>query len=225
VAEVNAPGGVGRVRFWATYEGGRREIGSDADGSNGWQAAWDCQDAPDGTATLSLSAEDALGSVVIGDGGAIPVTIRKDCPDGSYRTAFFANVGLDDAPASSWCKTSGVSYRWGASSPGAGVPGGDNFSARFRGTFWLDAGVYRFRGESDDGVRVWVNRVLLLDGWRERPNGAESFEFTQSVPGGRTEIRLDYYERAGSASVALSWEKFAAAQRRTYVPLVSQSGP
>ena len=217
VAEANAPGGVARVRFWATYGGQRREVGTDSNGSDGWQAEWDCQDAPDGAATLSLAATDGWGRLVMEDAGSTPVTIRKDCAGGTYRTAFFANAGLDAAPASSWCKASGVSYKWGTASPGAGIPGADNFSARFRGNFWFDGGTYRFTGESDDGARLWVNRALVVDGWRDRPGGSAPFAATVRLPAGLSEIRLDYYERTGSAAVALSWTKVPG---RVYLPFV-----
>jgi murein DD-endopeptidase MepM/ murein hydrolase activator NlpD len=220
VADVAAPAGVNTVRFWAKVGAAWQQVGSDSDGSNGWQAEWDCQDAPDGSAALRLSVEDAAGREVIKAAGTTPVTLRKDCPNETYRTAFFANPVLDGAPASSWCKASAISYAWGTGSPGAGVPGDDNFSARFRGLFPFDGGAYRFSGNFDDGIRVWVDRSLAYDRWRVDASGAKSFQFVRAMSAGTHEIRLDYYEDVGSASVALQWEKTGDARVPVFLPLV-----
>jgi hypothetical protein len=225
VAEATAPGGVGSVVFWAKPGSDWKQIGLDADGSDGWQTEWDCEDAPDGAATLSLSVIDEAGREGIRQGAATPVTIRKDCVDGAYRTAFFANPALAGAPASSWCKASAVAYNWGLGSPGAGVPGTDNFSARFRGNFWFDGGAYRFAGEFDDGVRVWVDRALLVDSWIDRTGSPGRFAFTRALSPGLHEVRLDYYERTGTATVRLNWQRVNSAAPRSYLPLVLRAAP
>lgn len=206
VAEVNLPGGASEVRFRVSYGAGVYEIGRAVNGPDGWQLAWDCQDAPDGGATLSLSARDANGQELITDGAPTAVTLSKNCAEGTYRTAFFANPGFAGAPASSWCKASSIKYNWGAASPGAGVPGGDNFSARFRGVFRFEAGRYRFEGETDDGLRIWIDRDLALEDWHDHTN-REAFQFLETLGAGLHEVRVDYYEKTGSAAVTLEWER------------------
>ena len=217
VAEVSPSDGVAEVLFWATYGGKAHEVGSDVNGVDGWQTEWDCQDAPDGSIALSVTLVDKSQQLA-GGAGTTPVTLSKDCNEGSYRTAFFANEALADSPTSSWCKASGVTYSWGTGSPGAGVPGSDHFSARFRGNFQFEQDVYRFKGQSDDGVRVWVDRMLMLDDWRDHAGGADPFQFLVSLSAGSHEVWLDYYERSGSAGVVLGWEKTNVELRKTFVP-------
>lgn len=219
-ADVAVPGGAASTTFWASYGGTIHEIGADHDGSDGWQVDWDCEDVPDGPATLSLSVTGAAGREVVSEGGATPVRLSKACTEGTYRTAFFANTGLAGAPASSWCKASGVSYDWGSGSPGAGIPGADSFSARFRGDFRIESGIYRFTAQSDDGVRVWVDRVLRVDDWRDHATGIDRHEFTVALTAGLHEIWLDYYEQSGPAAVALIWQRSSTATPRLYLPAI-----
>jgi hypothetical protein len=39
-------------------------------------------------------------------------------------------------------------------------------NVRWTGLPYMSAGVFRLRAESDDGVRVWVNGILMIDAWR-----------------------------------------------------------
>ncbi|MGE5531175.1 MAG: PA14 domain-containing protein, partial [Bacteroidota bacterium] len=219
VAEAGAPAGVAEVRFRAQYGGSVHDIGSDADGSDGWQMDWDCQDVPDGAATLSLGVIDRLGQAVIADSATTPVTLSKDCADGTYRTAFFANPDLAGSPASSWCKATGIGYNWGAGSPGAGVMGADNFSARFRGDFSFEAGAYEFSGNSDDGFRVWIDGSLQYDAWYDHAS-AGAFRFVRLLSEGRHEVRVDYYERTDLAAVAVAWARTASGFQTLYLPVI-----
>jgi hypothetical protein len=173
---------------------------------DGWQTQWDCQAAPDGAATLSLSVFDASGRELLHEAGQMAVTLSKNCSEGSYRAAFFANTALTGSPTSSWCKASAISYNWGAGSPGAGISGGDNFSARFRGNFRFGGGAYRFKVQADDGMRLWIDRVLVLNEWRDHSMATGSFEVTRVLTTGLHEVWLDYYERSDAAGVVLGWE-------------------
>ena len=58
-----------------------------------------------------------------------------------------------------------------ATGPGLGV-NVDNFSARWTGQFPFTGGTYTFSSTTDDGVRVYVDGSLLIDGWHDgRPPG------------------------------------------------------
>jgi len=66
----------------------------------------------------------------------------------------------------------------------------------------VTAGSYRFDVFSDDGIRVWVNNLLIIDQWRDQPAG--NFSATISLPSGTIPIRVEYFENTGRAAVALS---------------------
>jgi hypothetical protein len=63
---------------------------------------------------------------------------------------------------------------------------------------------YRFCANSDDGVRLWVNNVLVVDNWSDHGPAETSGTITLTA-GVRYDIRMEYYEKAGSALVQLLW--------------------
>ncbi len=123
---------------------------------------------------------------------------------GSWFGEFFNNRDL--AGASTFNSTfSQVGFNWGYGGPGNGV-GNDNFSARFTQEQWLAGGTYRFYVTSDDGVRVWVNDVLVIDGWRVQ--SAENYYIGDfHVADGNARIRIEYFEAEGQAILFASFAR------------------
>jgi hypothetical protein len=98
----------------------------------------------------------------------------------------------------------GVDFAWGSSSPDPRVRP-DNFSVRWRG--WIRAattGTYSFQTRSDDGVRLWVNNVQVINKWIDQsPTDWEgSIHLTA---GHRYPLLLEYYEKGGNSTIKLSW--------------------
>lgn len=97
-----------------------------------------------------------------------------------------------------------INFAWGGGSPDSTIPA-DNFSVRWTGSVLPSTtGSYTFRTTSDDGVRLWVNDVLVIDQWKDQ--GATSYEATVSLTAGTpVAVRMDYYENGGDAVATLSW--------------------
>jgi len=58
---------------------------------------------------------------------------------------------------------------------------------------------------ADDGARLYIDHVLVLDLW-EQPNGPEEGRVTlRLIEGVYHDIRLDYREERGNAFVSLKW--------------------
>jgi hypothetical protein len=93
--------------------------------------------------------------------------------------------------------------QWTSGSPTAGVPV-DHFSSRFRRTVSLDAGQWQFDIASDDGVRFWVNDVLVLDEWQDQ---VALFTPTVSLESGDHELKIEHYENLEWAKVGANWEQ------------------
>lgn len=130
---------------------------------------------------------------------ATPVTITD------WRGEYFNNAGLSGAPVV--VRNDGnISFNWGAGAPAANVPA-DNFSARWTRTLYLDGGTYRFILRVDDGVRLWLDDRLVVDAWYD--GAARDVSGIYSVGSGNHNLRVEYYERAGDASIAMRWEKIA----------------
>lgn len=102
-----------------------------------------------------------------------------------------------------------IDFDWGNGSP-AGEVSADSFSARWLRRVLLDGGVYRFSVRADEGVRLWLNDELILDGWQ---GNTVDVLFTSEVHlgGGEYLIRVEYQENLGNAHVELDWGPVAAA--------------
>jgi uncharacterized protein YraI len=92
---------------------------------------------------------------------------------------------------------------WGAGSPAPGLINDDNFSARWIGTFYFDAGDWIFRTRTDDGVRVYIDGIRLIDAWNDGYK-EPSNRFNRLGAGNHT-ITIEYYERGGVAFNRVWW--------------------
>jgi hypothetical protein len=109
-----------------------------------------------------------------------------------------------------------VNFPWGNGSPAAGI-GADNFTVRWTGLVEAPVtGHYTFSTNNDDGVRLRVNGVVIIDDWT--PHGPTD-RFSAPVhltAGTRVPISLEFYEAGGGAVVALSWQP--PGQSRVIIP-------
>ncbi len=96
-----------------------------------------------------------------------------------------------------------VSFNWGRGAP-IGLPI-NQFSARFRGGVVAPTtGVYAFFVTGDDGVRLNVNDVQVLNDWSDHA-AREAKGTIELVAGQAVPLQLEYYERNGLASLKLEW--------------------
>jgi hypothetical protein len=98
-----------------------------------------------------------------------------------------------------------VNALWENGSPDAAV-GADTFSARYTG--WIQPRYtenYRFHTYADDGVRLWIDDQLVIDRWTVGPLTWDESPQIALTAGRLYPIRLDYFEDAGWAGVALQW--------------------
>ncbi|MFT4212630.1 MAG: PA14 domain-containing protein [Microbacterium sp.] len=110
-----------------------------------------------------------------------------------------------------------VYKEWGTAAPVAGVSA-DGFSLRLTGLVtFSQAGTYRLRTYSDDGVRVWLDDVIMINRWVDQsPTDVDSAEFT--VAAGETRrVRLEYYDNSSGAHIDLQW-KLPGASVFTVIP-------
>jgi hypothetical protein len=97
-----------------------------------------------------------------------------------------------------------VNFNWAANSPDPAVPV-DGFMVRWTGQVEAPAtATYTFHTQTDDGVRLWVNNVQLIDNWTDHSNTHNSGDIKLTA-GQRYDIRLEYYENGGDAVCQLSW--------------------
>lgn len=85
-----------------------------------------------------------------------------------------------------------------------GVPS-ERWALRAEGTVDLPPGAYRLRAISDDAARVWVDGALVIDAWDPH----ESRVDYAAIPGGRHDLRVEYYQVDGWVELAVEIEPSA----------------
>jgi hypothetical protein len=122
--------------------------------------------------------------------------IESPYPD--WTGEYFANPNLTDPPAFERSDTA-VDFNWGAGSPGEGIPS-DNFSVRWTRANEYNPGIYRLSAQSDDGIRVYMNGVLVIDEWHEG-SATEVYAVDRPISSGIHTVVVEYFEATGNASV------------------------
>lgn len=123
-----------------------------------------------------------------------------------WEASYFNGVNLGGSPVFTQLEARMVNpldYEWEGSSPLPEVLGSDNWSARWVGQFRFNYATYVFRAIADDGVRVYLNNQLVLDGWRDGYNDVTNRFF--GVGAGIHTLRVEYYERTGNESLRVWW--------------------
>jgi beta-glucosidase len=109
-----------------------------------------------------------------------------------------------------------VDFRWTLSSPGRGIPF-DWYSARWRSTLTAPAaGVKRLAVEGNDGYRLFIDDVLVIDNWRKQSYGTRTVDVAMA-PGSTHALRLEYFESTGIARLKLLWDAGADASAESRI--------
>lgn len=120
----------------------------------------------------------------------------------AWTAQYYNNPDLLGAPVITRYE-SRIDYFWGNSSPDpAIIP--DNFSARWAITQQFNAGVYRFTLAGDDGIRLFIDDLLVINQWRDQALTAYSIDVSLSA--GLHTMRVEYYDRVAGAAVRLTYE-------------------
>ncbi len=155
------------------------------------------------------------------DKGVALVNLRWEMRDFGWYGSYYNNRDLGGDPVLQRYDTA-IDFDWGSGSPDGRV-NADSFSVRWLRRLHLDGGVYRVSARADDGVRIWVNEELILDGWQST---AADQVFTTEIHlgGGDYAIRVDYQENEGNAQIQVEWAAVPANQPTATVTPVTSSG-
>jgi hypothetical protein len=123
------------------------------------------------------------------------------CSSGEFQAHYFSNTTLSGSPVHTACEAA-IDYDWGMGSPAGPVPS-DQFSARWTGQFTFPAGATTFSATADDGIRLWVDGVLVINAWLDQP--ATTYTATRTLTAGTHEVKVEYYENGWDAVARVSW--------------------
>jgi len=129
------------------------------------------------------------------------------CGTGSYYAQYYAGVNFNTLRKSQ-CEAAPLDKNWGR---GDIFPLGraDNVSARWTGEFnFQQPGEYEFTATADDGIRVYVDGVRIIDEWRDQYQA--TFKARRQLAAGIHKVRVEYYERLYDALCSLSWARISS---------------
>jgi prepilin-type N-terminal cleavage/methylation domain-containing protein len=158
-------------------------------GVNGAPPTYDC----------SVGSTAANGSTTT----TTPPNGTSACPGtfAGWVGEYYANQYMTGTPG--FCRDDPtLSFNWASNGPGNGLPIW-RFSARWTRTVVMTAGSHTFTLGSDDGSRLYIDGVLIIDWWTDH---APSFQTaTVSLSAGSHLIVLEYYQYYGVAQASLTW--------------------
>jgi hypothetical protein len=113
------------------------------------------------------------------------------------------NRGAQKAAQGEFSGTMQLQNTWGNQSPFPSVLPADGWSGRWVGRFDFTGGNYLFRAQADDGVRVYLNDTMVINGWSDGQHNM-STPFRNVGPGRHT-VTVEYYDRYGYAYLQVWW--------------------
>ena len=133
-------------------------------------------------------------------------------PSGNFTAQYWNTPNAGTAPtfpttAPTLTRTeASINYDWMQGSPDPSI-NVDHFMARWTETQNLAAGTYRFTVTADDGVRVYVDNALVIDGWVDQYN--TTYTADKALTAGNHDIKVEYYENTGGAVAQFSFANIA----------------
>jgi len=122
---------------------------------------------------------------------------------GAWHGEYFNNRNLEGEPVLRR-QDGGISFNWGFNAPSAKVTR-DNFSVRWTRSIYMAEGIYHFRIQHDDGMRIYIDGRVIYSSWNDQ---AVSYQVA-IVPineGYRTFV-VEYYDHVGNAVAQVQFDE------------------
>jgi hypothetical protein len=179
---------------------------------------------------LKTGVDGANGVYVYGAGGfpnqsynaqnySVDVVFSPLAGQGTGLTArYFANTDLTGLQVTRVDRS--VDFDWDSASPDPKLDP-EHFSVRWTGKVLpLFSETYTFYTNTDDGVRLWVDGVNVVDDWTDHAETED--KGTVQLTGGKpVDIVMEFYENGGRALSTLSWS--SPSQPKEKVPTTQLS--
>jgi len=141
---------------------------------------------------------------------------------GGIRGFYYANMNLMGLPVLNRIDPQ-IDFDWADDVPEASLPN-DNFSVRWVGEIEVPfTETYTFYANTEDGVRLWVDDVQIMDLWQNRRSPTEAKASIDLVGGQRYPIIMEFYDAGGVAVAQLSWESLSTPKE--LIPQGAYSAP
>ena len=120
-----------------------------------------------------------------------------------WKGEYFNNANLAGTP-SLVRNDAAVNFNWGVGWPNPKISA-DNFSVRWTRTLFFNQGTFHFTAVADDGLRLFVDNVLLIDEWHIASGNTYAVDVPLGT--GSHALRVEYYEATGNAFVSVAWAR------------------
>lgn len=98
-----------------------------------------------------------------------------------------------------------INFNWDNRTPGPGIPSTD-YSIRWTGRIQVpESGEYQFSAVVDDGIRMWVGGVKVIDAWGPHDHASVGGKVKMKADQ-LYDIRVDYFNGILEGQIKLLWE-------------------
>ncbi len=183
------------------------------------------------TPTPPLPSEITLCTGIALDPPTQTLTVTEITQTSGLLGEYFAqrDNGVSEIPAA-WVVTAtrldaNVNFDWGNGAPGPAGIGTDNFSVRWTGSVNVPTtGNYVFYTRGDDGMRLWIDDVLVINAWWDQGPTQYASAPIALTAGTPADIRYEFFENGGGAVAQLKWSSAAIAEQSIPTTYLSPPG-
>ena len=130
--------------------------------------------------------------------------VVETIPTDKWVGLFFPSANFTGTPVST--TASKLSFSWGSKAPDAHVAKG-TYSAIYQKKVTVSKDTkYILMGKANDGIRIYVDGVRKVNEWKD---GTRNFEKNVTLKKGTHTIRVEYYNKSGSAKLDADLKKAA----------------
>jgi uncharacterized protein YraI len=141
-------------------------------------------------------------------GATLQFSVRLISSSNSWQATYFNNPNLSGNPVVTRGEPAGeanrLDFNWGLGSPAPGVEA-NQWSARWVGNFYFEGGDYRFRLTVDDGARVYIDGIRILEVWEPGWHNDLTNDF-RNIGRGNHQIVVEYYDAASLGMISMRWD-------------------
>jgi cysteine-rich repeat protein len=166
------------------------------------------------TRTATLTVTDSMG---VSNTAAVSI----DTALGGVVGEYFDNMTLSGAPDLVRVD-SFIDFNWAGGSPDPLISN-NNYSVRWTGQIVpLHSEDYTLYISIDDGGRLWIDDVLVVDSWIDQSETEHASAPIALVAGVPADFRFEFYENGGDARARLRWS--SASQAKQIIPAAQLQG-
>jgi uncharacterized protein YraI len=97
-----------------------------------------------------------------------------------------------------------LNFNWTGTSPDPSIPA-NYFSARFTASLPFAAGTYRLTLTADDGIRLWIDGLPVVDQWTTVPS-VTAYSIDVPLSAGVHNFRIEYFQWTGGATLRFDYQ-------------------